>query len=102
LPAAHIINSGGRGSTFKFRDKDGLVAEANGVRIAVIKRNANKNEVRVKIKTSGVELVEPVAEPSVSLSLLFGVDPQVDDCLSASEVPCVTRVAGDVKVRCRE
>ncbi len=102
LPASSIVNSGGKGKTFKFRDKTGLTPGANGVVSAVFKRNTKKNLVKATVRTDGFEFVAAVAQPSLSLSLLFGADPVSDDCLSAREIPCVTKLSAAVKVRCQD
>jgi hypothetical protein len=100
IPAIRIEDAGGKGKVFKFRDKDKTVPEANGIITAIFKRNVSKGEVRVKIRTRDYEMPQVIDRPRMSLSLLFGADPVIDECLTADGVPCVTK--GGRKVKCRE
>jgi cysteine-rich repeat protein len=102
LPASAIVNVGDKGKTFKFRDKEGAIPSASGVTTASFKRNTKKNLVKVKFRTYGYEYSAPVAQPSLSMSLLFGTDPLSAECLTARDIPCVTKVSAAVKVRCRD
>jgi cysteine-rich repeat protein len=90
LPGNTIIDQGGRGTTFKFKDNDGAVATANGVSSATFKRVASAGTVRIGVKARGLELPSFTAIDSVDLSVLVGNDAIQGDCLSSLAIECPT------------
>jgi len=88
LPAEGIIDSKGRGVTFKFRDTKGIYPTANGVVSATVKRIERKGIARLSLKARSVDFSPFTGVGSVAFSVLVGTDPSSGDCLSAPSVPC--------------
>jgi hypothetical protein len=84
MPAALVTAKGGASArAFKFKDANGLVADANGVRKGSVKHIAAKRSVRTKFRMKGFELGALIDAPDLSLSLLLGDDPLTEDCVSS-------------------
>jgi hypothetical protein len=81
MPAAEWEDSNGSGQKYRFRDP-------SGINSAQIKKNDAKGVAKAIIKMSGAEIPGAAGEPYISVSLLFGVDPGTDECLTARLVPC--------------
>jgi hypothetical protein len=88
LPGDTIVDQAGRGTSFKFRDNDGVVATANGVSSANIKRIANAGVVKIGVKARGLNLPSFTQIDSIDLSVLVGNDASQGDCLSTLMVDC--------------
>jgi cysteine-rich repeat protein len=86
LAAALWLDKSGAGQAFSYR------AEQAGVAIAAkIKRNPSKGVARAVVKVGGSEMPGAAGQDRLSLSLLFGADPAVDQCLTARSVPCTPK-----------
>jgi hypothetical protein len=88
LPGASIVDQGGRGTTFRFRDSSGSVATANGISSASFKRVPSAGTVRVNVKVRGLELPDFSPIESVDLSMLVGNDANQGDCMSSPGLEC--------------
>lgn len=88
LPGDTIVDQGGRGTSFKFRDNAGAVATANGVSSANIKRVTNAGVVKIGVKARGLNLPSFTAIDTIDLSVLVGNDASQGDCLSSLAVDC--------------
>jgi cysteine-rich repeat protein len=86
LPAAGWVDSGGAGRAFGYKDEVGAVRT-----VAKIKRNAATGLARSVVKVSGAEMPGASSQEALSLSLLFGTDPAIDECLTARRVPCTPK-----------
>jgi hypothetical protein len=91
VPPSSVIDVGGSGRVFKFRDPRGAVPSANGLRTMTVRRDPAKGIVRTKARMEGAETSGLVANPDVSLSVLYGANPLVGDCISAQHVACSTK-----------
>jgi hypothetical protein len=78
-------------TSFKFRDKSGSVASANGIEKLQIKKSTKKNVAKAKLKMRGTEIPAVGTQPQMAFSLLFGTDPATDDCITASSDTCKPR-----------
>ncbi len=96
LPASAMVDVGGRGRVFKFRDPRAEVPSANGLRTVTVRRDPAKGIARIKARMEGAELSGLSDNPDLSLSVLFGESPSVGDCLSAQHVGCVTKGARSI------
>lgn len=92
LPGEGIVDSGGGGVTFKFRDSQGVYPTANGVVSATIKRVVSKGVVRINVKARGLDFSPFIGIDSTALSVLVGADPSTGDCLSARTVACSSSI----------
>jgi cysteine-rich repeat protein len=88
LPAAQWEDSNGAGQKFRFRDTQGTAGPANGIGSASIKRNEAKGLAKTILKMKGSEIPGAAGQEFLSISLLFGLDPSTDDCLTGRLVPC--------------
>ncbi|TFH24079.1 MAG: hypothetical protein E4H03_04575 [Myxococcales bacterium] len=88
LGAADWVDKRGDGRQFTFADTQGPSGPANGVTKAKIKRIDKKGVARTVVTMKGSEIPGAANQLHMSLSLLFGLDPATDDCLSARRVPC--------------
>jgi cysteine-rich repeat protein len=91
VPPSSVVDVGDGGRVFKFRDSRGEVPSANGLRTMTVRRDPAKGIVRTKARMEGTETSGLVANPDVSLSVLFGANPSVGDCISAQHVACLTK-----------
>jgi cysteine-rich repeat protein len=87
LPAANWEDRDGTGQKVRFRDRDGAVSSANGVNSASVNTNT-KGIRKVLVKMSGTEIPDAAGKEYLSVSLLFGMDPGTDDCITARLLPC--------------
>jgi cysteine-rich repeat protein len=92
LPAEGMIDAGGSGVTFKFRDTKGVYPTANGVVSATIKRVTSKGTARLNLKARGVDFSPFDGIGAVAFSVLVGADPSSGDCLSARALPCSSSI----------
>jgi hypothetical protein len=88
LPGDAIVDQGGRGTTFRFRDTGGAVSTANGVSSATFKRVASTGMVRINVKARGLELPDFSAIESVDVAMLVGSDVSQGDCMSSKGLEC--------------
>jgi cysteine-rich repeat protein len=88
IPAANWEDRNGTGQSFRFRDSHGTVGPANGVNSASIKRNEAKGLAKALVKMGGAEIPDAAGQQFLSVSLLFGSDPNADDCITARLLPC--------------
>jgi len=84
LPAASFSDVKGDGSRYRFRDKTGTLTAANGVYLALVRRNVSKGIVGVRLKGRGHDVPAIVGKPRVSAALGFGTQ---------AGSPCVAGVA---------
>ncbi len=89
LPAAQWEDRAGTGQAFSYRVEAGAVTTT-----AKVKRNPSIGVARASVKIVGGEMPGAAAQNELSLSLLFGSDPAVDQCLTARRVPCTPRGTG--------
>jgi hypothetical protein len=85
IPAASIDNKKGR--RFRFRDKEHLVSEANGLDKAVIAFSTPRNLAKVKAKLKSKDLPAAEGQGALTVSLLFGPD-DTGDCVTGLDLPC--------------
>jgi hypothetical protein len=85
IPAGSFDNK--QNKRFRFKDKEHLVAEANGLDKAIVSLNATRNQVKVKAKLKGVDLPSAEGQSVVTLSLLFGEDAS-GDCMTGLQMQC--------------
>ena len=85
IPAAAFDASG---SGYRFRDSGGEVASANGVSSVKISNVVTRGVAKVRAKARDVDLSGAQGQLVLSLSLLFGSDPALDECVTARRVPC--------------
>ena len=88
LPAAGWEDKQGQGLKLRFRDRDDLYPEKNGIDGVSIKISTTKGEAKVVVKIKDVDLAGALGQSQMSASFLFGTDPSADDCISARGVPC--------------
>ena len=88
LPGDTIVDQGGRGTTFRFRDTHGEVATANGVSSATFKRVPSAGVVRVNVKARGLELADFSPIESIDFSMLVGSNASQGDCMSSQGLEC--------------
>jgi cysteine-rich repeat protein len=92
LPAEGIVDSGGSGVTFKFRDSKGIYPTANGVVSATVKRITSKGTARLSLKARGIDFAPFTGIGDVAFSVLLGADPSSGDCVSARALPCTSSI----------
>ncbi|TFH18803.1 MAG: hypothetical protein E4H03_14300 [Myxococcales bacterium] len=66
---------------------------APGIDSVRISSVTSKGVAKVRVKAKDVELAGAADQAVMSLSFLFGLDPAVDDCLTARRVPCKSAAA---------
>jgi len=88
IDAAEFQDVSGSSTRYLFRDRDGVVPGANGIRQIKIIEVPAKSIAKIKISVKGTEVPAAADQDDLSLSLLFGTDPAFDDCLTAVYVPC--------------
>ena len=93
LPAGSFVDVKGDGSLYRFRDKNGSIASANGIFGAVVKRNSSRGLVSVVMKGRNREVPELANSGTISPAPSWGSVPGSGPCLGASYVPCRTRGA---------
>jgi cysteine-rich repeat protein len=76
------------GTKFRFRDTQGPGGPANGMSSVKIAQKSNKGVAKFTAKMRGHEIPGAAAQERMTLSLLFGTDPAIDECLTARRVPC--------------
>ncbi|MCG8669752.1 MAG: hypothetical protein MI867_10105, partial [Pseudomonadales bacterium] len=91
IPPAAFVDKTGAGEKFRFRDRAQEIPSAAGIVQMTIVKSASNGIVKVKIRATEVDLDEIDGDLSVSLSMLFGSDPALDECLTARSVPCEPR-----------
>ncbi|MFQ5478123.1 MAG: hypothetical protein ACE5E4_05860 [Candidatus Binatia bacterium] len=91
IPAADFEDLGGDGLRFRFRDNRFEVPSANGVVNVSLKLIAAKGIAKLKIKVKERELSGLEGQGTASVSLLWGADPALDDCLTAWRMPCTAK-----------
>ncbi len=89
VPEQLLVDVGGKGRIFKFLDRTGTLA--GGIQRAIVKKISNKGVARVLVKGGGLDLAAAAGQSGLSLSILFGTDPAVDDCASARGLLCESR-----------
>ncbi len=88
IPAGSFEDKNGLGVSVSFRDKDHALATGDGVEQIKIKKVVSRNIAKVKMKIDDTDLAGANGEYRVSISMLFGTDPGVDDCVTARFIPC--------------
>jgi len=88
VPASGFVDKKGTGQKFQFKDRDGAVPGAGGIRLFKIQKNTKKSLAKVKFKAQGTELPGAEGEFLLSMSMLFGADPAVDECITAWQMFC--------------
>ncbi len=99
IPNTSFVDKDGTGSKISFRDKDHLLPTGGGVSQIKINEVAAKAVAKVKIRVDDVSLTGTDQEYRMSVSMLFGSDPAVDDCLTARFVPCTPK---PLKNKCKD
>jgi hypothetical protein len=87
------------GTKYYFRDPNGLAVGANGVRSVTLTPKPTAGIAKVKVSMGTTEIPGALGQPVLSMSLLFGTDPALDDCLTARRIPCIATAA---KTSCRD
>jgi len=91
LEATSWEDQTGAGTRFRFRDTQGPTGPANGVSSVKVSQKASTGVWKVSAKMRDTEIPGAAGQSTMSLSLLFGTDPAVDDCLTARRIPCVAK-----------
>jgi len=86
LPASAFTATGvGR---YLFRDPRFEIPGAGGITVLKIVENPTKGIAKFRAKGKNVDLSAARDQFRLSVSLLFGADPTIDDCLTARFIPC--------------
>lgn len=88
IPSTEFVDKAGTGISFTFKDKDGAVASADGIVSVKIKKIVSKGVAKITAKVKDREMPGADGEFRVSVSILFGTDPAVDECITARFIPC--------------
>ncbi len=99
IPAGLFEDLKGDGSKFRYRASDASPPTAAGVRAVSIRLSPTKGVAKAKIKLKDFELPGALGQSSMSLSLLFGADPALDECLTLRSLPCS---ASSARTKCKE
>ena len=91
IPNTWFEDRDGTGVKVRFRDKDHALVTGAGIEKIQIIKKSSKNTAKVKIKAAETDLSGADGQATISLSILFGTDPSVHDCLAALYVPCEPR-----------
>lgn len=91
IPNTSFEDRDGTGAKISFRDKDHLLPTGGGVTQVKITESATKGVAKVKIRVDDSDLDGTDQEYRMSVSMLFGTDPALDDCLTARYVPCTPK-----------
>lgn len=86
IPASAFEDQGS--GRYRFRDRNGDVAEALGIDSVVLRANEKRGHSKLAIKGSGMNVDAAAGQPGVTVSLLWGSDPAVDECLTARRLTC--------------
>jgi len=88
LPAAAFKMQGSSGTRFSGRARAGEFPGVEGAWKAKLKDVPNKGVIKLRIKASDVALDSTSGEPRLTIGMLLGTDPAVDECTSALSLGC--------------
>ncbi len=88
IPPTFFDDVRGDGTKFRYKRSADSPVGTEGVHSVWIRPRPAQGVAKLKISLKGTDLAAAADQPSLSLSLLFGVDPAVDDCLSMRSLPC--------------
>jgi hypothetical protein len=88
LPAGRFVQRGEDGNIYKFVDRAGDVAEANGLRSARVRIRPASSSVKIRVVVDRLELPIGAFQGTLTVTFLFG-DDAGGDCITGLGLSCV-------------